>query len=233
MDPTKSFDHLDPKLKDTYARVMGTSTNGTPTATPPGTQPSAPAADPALTAAPNIFGAQQPADPTQNQFSATTPGSLMTPPSDQNIANPGTGPTLDSTPTDTSSMFSSSATTPAAPAQSTNTPDNASFFSNPSPATTEPMQAPQAAPAGNEFNPPVEPATVEPPPVTPYTPQDTAQNAAPGQMAQPLPSPASVNQAVPHEASALLRVLYIIGAAIFFAVYTIFWIKVFNLPFFF
>jgi hypothetical protein len=50
---------------------------------------------------------------------------------------------------------------------------------------------------------------------------------------QPLPSPAEVNNAGPQETSPLLRVLYIVGAVVFFAIYTIFWVKVFNLPFIF
>jgi len=37
----------------------------------------------------------------------------------------------------------------------------------------------------------------------------------------------------PHDASPLLRVFYIVGALVFFVVYTIFWMKIFNisLPF--
>jgi hypothetical protein len=46
----------------------------------------------------------------------------------------------------------------------------------------------------------------------------------------PLPSPASVNQDVESRAaSPVIRILYIIGALVFFGVYTFFWMKVFNL----
>lgn len=48
---------------------------------------------------------------------------------------------------------------------------------------------------------------------------------------QSLPSPASVSEG--KETSPMLRVLYIIGAVVFFALYTVFWIKVFKLPFLF
>ncbi len=80
-------------------------------------------------------------------------------------------------------------------------------------------------------------------PVTPYTTpatgptdisqQQQEQQAAQPAFTQPLPSPADAVQAPVKEASPLLKVLYIIGAVFFFAVYTIFWIKIFNLPFLF
>ena len=111
----------------------------------------------------------------------------------------------------------------------------ASFFSNPSPATADPTQNPMpAGPNANLSAPYVainpDPAPV---PVTPYSPDNPAAGAIYADQAQPLPSPATVAQKGPHETSALLRVLYIIGGVIFFAIYTVFWIKVFNLPFFF
>lgn len=46
----------------------------------------------------------------------------------------------------------------------------------------------------------------------------------------PLPSPAAVNQNVEGTgASSLVKILYIAGAIVFFAVYTYFWMRVFNL----
>lgn len=215
MDPTRSFDHLDPKLKDTYARVMGTdTTNHTMPDTP--TQ-FVPAADPSLStpSSPNTMFTPQPAvDP--NQFGAPqmgqTPsvGGIETTP-DANVA---------------SATFSPSLSTPP-PEQATAAP----FFTNTSPAATDPMQQ-----TGAPMTTPIEPTPVSPSPVTPFNPEDPNANQNPALAAaavQPLPSPASVNQATPHEVSPLLRVLYIIGAVIFFAIYTIFWIKVFNLPFLF
>lgn len=77
-------------------------------------------------------------------------------------------------------------------------------------STPEPAVAPQASPApgNNPFQTPVV-AVNEP---------------------APLPSPASVNQNVQTGgASPLVRVLYIFGAIVFFAVYTYFWMRVFNL----
>lgn len=49
---------------------------------------------------------------------------------------------------------------------------------------------------------------------------------------QPLPSPASVNQQAAQTGgtSGLLKIVYIIAAVIFFIVYAIFWMKVFNYP---
>jgi hypothetical protein len=150
--------------------------------------------------------------------------------------NPGTGPTINSIPTDTTTMFAPAddSSTMVTPAPDTNAPATSSFFSNPSPATTEPpiptmdnsLNAPVATPS--------EPSSA---PVTPYSPEAPAVAPAPipsdPQFAQPLPSPASVAQTGPHETSALLRVLYILAAVVFFAIYTVFWIKVFNLPFLF
>lgn len=210
MDPTKSFDHLDPKLKDTYARVMGTTTNNA----------SAPAAplDPALSATPPVT------DPAQ--FSSDLSQAPTTMPDTNGVPNQSTGPAVSSIPTDASAV-----TPPAdmsASIQSlpdTSSPPNTSFFSNPTPAATDPSQMPAQETMNAPIEPPIEPAA----PVTPYSPEDFSnQNAA--TIPQPLPSPASVNQAAPHETSVLLRVVYIVLAAIFFAVYTLFWIKIFGLP---
>lgn len=215
MDPTKSFDHLDPKLKDTYARVMGTDMNNSNNAA----QNPADQSAQGLSSTPTAFDPTQPAaDP--NQLSSSSP---LSPGLNQPLAdtgpNPGTGPTI--TTSDPNTMFSSPLNTPAStePAADPNSPATSSFFSNSSPATMDPTQSANA---------PIEA------PVTPYVPEGTMPApAADGAYTQPLPSPSSVNQTSGHETSALLKVLYIIGAVIFFAVYTIFWIKVFNLPFLF
>lgn len=219
MDPTKSLDHLDPKLKETYARVMGTTTNGSGDATQ-NTSP-APVADPASLNTPAA------GDPGQAQFGATAPFA-----SAQNESpNPGTGPMVSNIPSDTTTMFSPPAD--AAPAADTSAPANSPFFSNPSPAISDPTQPP----ADSTLSAPVADSSSEPSPtpVTPYSPENlTSGGVGPAdQYSQPLPSPSSVAQSAPHQASALLKVLYIVGAVIFFAIYTIFWIKVFNLPFLF
>ena len=72
-------------------------------------------------------------------------------------------------------------------------------------------------------------STIGTSPVTPYT----TPQASP-QFPQPLPSPSDVvNANTPHETSAITKVIYILAAVIFFTVYTVFWIKVFNIPFIF
>jgi hypothetical protein len=222
MDPTKSFDHLDPKLKETYARVMGTNTIGSNNLSPNTTDPSAPI-DPGLSATPTTFEPTPATDP--NQLSSSPYNTDMSQTGTTNVGpNPGTGPAINST--DTNSMFSTPMSTP--PAQDLNSPATTSFFSNPSPATVDPS----AQTNDTNITAPIEPPVM---PITPYAPVDpgAAQNPSPESFAQPLPSPSTVNQTGVHETSPLLKVLYIIGAVIFFAVYTVFWIKIFNLPFLF
>jgi hypothetical protein len=218
MDPTKSFDHLDPKLKETYARVMGTTTNGSDGAAPITADPSASVVDPGLSTTPTAFDpTQPPADPNQLSSSPFSPD-----PNANTGPNPGTGPAINAT--DTNSMFST-------PVSETPSPDSnsPSFFSNPSPATVDPS----AQTNDTNLTAPIEPPSTTP--ITPYAPVDpgAAQNPSPESFSQPLPSPSTINQTGAHETSPLLRVLYIIGAVIFFAVYTVFWIKIFNLPFLF
>ena len=182
MDP-KSFAHLDPKLKETYARVMGTTT-GTSDASQ------------------NAAVPQVPTDPTPTTFAPTS-----------------------DTPVDPAVPALSVAPETSPPAENidTSTPPNSSFFSNPSPAMDGLSSTPVEQQAAQT-------------PITPYTPASglETQNApAEEPFSQPLPSPASVNHEELHEPSSLLKVLYIVGAVLFFAIYTIFWIKVFNLPFLF
>ena len=239
MDPTKNFDHLDPKLKDTYARVMGNSTGTTgDTAQDATVQPVV--TDPSLGPNPVATPPQDVTSQQQDQFNSAPLDQPLS--SVQNLntgPNPGTGPTINAIPTDTTTMFPpEAAANPVDPAQNTSGLTNSSFFSNPSPATTDPAQNPVTTEADTNLSTPFTPATEPAPaPVTPYSPDSQTQYAPPTeqteQMAQPLPSPSSVAQSAPKQTSALLRVLYIIAAVIFFAIYTVFWIKVFNLPFLF
>jgi hypothetical protein len=234
MDPTKNFDHLDPKLKETYARVMGTAPSGTGDITQNSVaQPAT--SDPSLSTTTAVNPPQdiQP----QNQYTASPMDQPLSPFQNPNMGpNPGTGPMINSIPTDTTTIVTPPVqTAPTEPAQDMNAPATSSFFSNPSPATTDPTQNPTQQGTDNNLSAPFTPAT-EPAsaPVTPYSPENQTQYASPvDQTAQPLPSPSTVAQSAPKETSALLRVLYIIGAVIFFAIYTVFWIKVFNLPFLF
>jgi len=213
MDPTKNFDHLDPKLKETYARVMGT-------AAPAGAQ------DAAQPAAPS----QQPVTPSYPPVQSVTPAPFPT----QNMGpNPGTGPTVSSIPQETSTIVPQMQQ--AQPDPNAGAPTGSTFFSNPSPATAAPTQNPVSPSGDMNQNAQFQQAAAGQEPITPYAPDTQAQNQMlpADQMGQPFPSPAGVVQKGPRETSALLRVLYIIGGVIFFAIYTVFWIKVFNLPFFF
>jgi len=227
MDPTKSFDHLDPKLKETYARVMATDTNNSNN-TVPNTASLSPT--PGLSPTPTSFDPSQPSVADANQLSSSPIAQTANVTPDIG-PNPGTGPSI-TLPSDTPSTFSSPADAQVAtpqPEQANTAPPTSSFFTNPTPVSTDPSQATSAPMPDAPVEPPAEQATV-----TPYAPEGiNADQAATDQYSQPLPSPAAVNQSSPHETSALLKVLYIVGAVIFFAVYTIFWIKVFNLPFLF
>lgn len=240
MDPTKSFDHLDPKLKETYARVMGTDTSSSTNTAAPAQNPiaSPTPTTPSLSANPtNTFptAPTQPSALNQNPINTTpdlslnpSPGILSSPTIDQSGLTPSISPASTTPP-----PLSTQPVTEQTP--DVNAPSNASFFSNPSPMTTEPQQLQQSSSSDTSLGSPVEPP-VSPTPVVPYTSSDTGvgQNGASTEpFAQPLPSPSSVGQEAPHETSALLKVIYIIGSVIFFAIYTIFWIKVFNLPFLF
>lgn len=64
----------------------------------------------------------------------------------------------------------------------------------------------------------------------PTTPQGSPVQL--GKTMQPLPSPASINKTVapPTQSSPVIRILYIIASIIFFAVYTVFWLKIFKYP---
>ncbi len=223
MDP-KALSHLDPKQKEAYARIMGTAaatTGGDPNASV--TSQNGPATPDnsmgGLTSSPLPSA---PVDTTSSLNTVSTP---------QSTTSPGGSP----------SVFSAS---PVAPPTQDNTappppPPTSSFFTNTSPGNTDTSPVTPAPSAFSPVEPPKDLAssgTNDPlSPVTPYIPtSEEPQSASSSQpFSQPLPSPASVNQALPHEASPLLRVLYIVGAVVFFAIYTIFWIKVFKLPFLF
>ncbi len=142
-----------------------------------------------------------------------------------------------------SSIFSSTPEmTPDAvnPAPQTESPS--AFFTDTAPANPEQPASPDAfaplssapAPADTAM---ATDAVADPTPVTPYnTPvqPENPQQEAPSQFTQPLPSPSEVvNENTPHETPLINRVIYIIAGVIFFVVYTIFWIKLLNLPFIF
>jgi hypothetical protein len=119
------------------------------------------------------------------------------------------------------------------PTPSTNAvvpPSFTDLSGNPPPPPTEKpvtVSGLSASPDGSNPLPPLKPAM--PDAAAPQNPLAAATAPAFG---QPLPSPASVNQAQASPSSTL-RILYIVLGVIFFILYTIFWIKVFNLPFLF
>lgn len=203
MDP-KALSHLDPKMKETYERVMGTAATPSTNASPSPSNlsdnlPADTAGGQPLIATPTTEAQGQAAEPYNANHSGTPEESSVTPSSFQ----------------------------------------ESPFFSNSNPSNEDASQdlASNLGNSENDFTPGE--------PVTPYS--DTTQNPnaplspvtpdagpATSSFSQPLQPPADLNQnSGPHEASALLRVLYIVGAVVFFMIYTIFWIKVFNLPFIF
>jgi len=110
--------------------------------------------------------------------------------------------------------------------------------STPAPGATAPTQPAATIPAAESPIPtPSASHVVEPTPtLSPATPVMPATEPNPFQTPvmpaaepPPLPSPASVNQMTDQNASPLIRILYIVGAIVFFIVYTFFWTKVFNL----
>lgn len=181
MDP-KSLSHLDPKMQETYARVMGTTTSSQD-------QTTQGQDDPQLSATPDGQ------NPSTEQVA-----SEYNPPM-QNEAN-----------------------------------QNSPFFSDPNQEQdTKPSEAEAIE---NNLNNPVEPDTsstndfVPGAPVTPYDQSEEQKPDVSNFTQTPLTSPSDIQNG-PKETSALLKVLYIIAAAVFFLIYTVFWIKIFNLPFIF
>jgi hypothetical protein len=202
MNP-KALNHLDPKMQETYNRIMGTATN-TNAATPP---------------------------PFDANLQSRTDANVSEP-LEQNTA---TVPT--SFEPEALSSSSPIDIQPNNPSQLSNT----SFFSNASAETlnptiglptTETNQVPNETLSQPNEETKIPDSPISSTPITPYTPanEESTQNES---MYQPLPSPSSINQQAHKETSPLLKVLYIIGAVIFFLIYTVFWIKVFNLPFLF
>ncbi len=173
MDP-KSIANLDPKLRETYERVMGTA--------------------------------------------APSPSS-----------NASVPPASPSTPVDNFATFSSPATPQG---QDTSTPATSA------PLTVDDLTAGiktnSTTPQPGELPPSQNPASPDTSLVTPYTPQGSVDQNQVASASESFSAPASVNHAVQTDGpSVLIRVLYLIGAIIFFAVYTVFWIKVFGLKFLF
>ncbi len=173
MDP-KSLSNLDPKLRETYERVMGTQ--GTALANPgTSTVPSA------TTNPPPAASSSEAGSPPSADMFAVNP---IPPPSP--TASAGSSPAIDTSALATSVQPNQAADLAAL---------QPTLAGAPSPVSQEPV------------------AELSKPP-------------------QPLPSPASINQAVKTNASPspIIRVLYFIAGIIFFVVYAFFWLKIFNYP---
>lgn len=176
MDP-KTLSSLDPKLRETYERVMGAQT---PPSTLTGT-----AKDPSATAyTPNL--------------SAGLPTSIINP----------------SRSADLSAIIPIPPPSPDAPA-------------SPLPAIDTP-----AMPTADQPNQAADLASLQPSFSAVPNPASPASVVELSQPPQPLPSPASINQAAKATASTspLIRTLYFIAGIIFFVVYAFFWLKIFNYP---
>lgn len=126
-----------------------------------------------------------------------------------------------------------SAATPPSPLPDGTT--SATAATEPAPATTQDSSTPAAAADSAAPQPPVSPDTLSTPAVDPII----ANTATPDQpqtvtIDQPLPNPAASNVITPpHSHGGLLKVFYVLGGAVFFVIYILFWMKILNvsLPF--
>lgn len=215
MDP-KTLANLDPKLRETYERVMGgASANPGGMNTPAAANGSMP---PALSGNPLPTVSATPAAPANG-------GSVMF----DAMPNSNTSPSTD-------------AKTPEAPLAANPT---AGAVSNPAPTPPPAPTSPAPAAATNPtpdagaslMNQPIQPAELASL-QTSLTGNPLAENKEPLQLSkplQPLPSPASINQPAAAAAAAkapsgTIKVLYFIAAIVFFIVYAVFWLKIFHYP---
>ncbi len=178
---------LDPKLRETYEKVMGTSTAPSPQTSASGNSTPPPSRTSSLI--PGLIKTQaQPPPPIPAPVNSPLPN-IPQPASPLMATNNSSFPSP--------SINTQSVVTASSPFQQT--PDLGVF---------------QATPTGIPLP----------------TPQGSAVQL--GKPIQPLPSPASINKsfAPSNQSSPLIRVLYIIASIVFFAVYTIFWLKIFKYP---
>ncbi len=217
MDP-KALANLDPKLRETYERVMGASAGGA--------TPSAPADSPA-----------KPAGGPIDTFSTTPP--IPTPGPVMFDATPSPSTPVAQMPAPVS---------PAAPVPPVINGNGADKTVNPSPTPPPPVAPVQentgpAAPvspmpdaAANPLDQPIQPAELASlqPSMTGAAVNNPSEGLQLSKPLQPLPSPATVNQpAAPVAASsqsAVMKTIYFIAAIVFFIVYAVFWLKIFKYP---
>lgn len=176
MDP-KTLAGLDPKLRETYEKVMGAAASAQ--------NPSAPAAPPsAIISNTPIPPPVMPQNPAESK------------PADNPTASP----------------------VPAMPAeQKTADVLSSSLESNPV-LSAQPVQ-------------PADMSDLQP--SLSGSPLPASESAAIlNKPLQPLPSPASVNHQAAQTggSSGIMKIVYIIAGVVFFIVYAIFWMKIFNFP---
>jgi hypothetical protein len=237
MDP-KSLSNLDPKLRETYERIMGTSGDNTAPPAPaseenPALIESTPTdTQPSLSPIPPVTPTP-PQTQTPEELSTTNP--FATPAFeaiDTNPANSATTTTPTLNPDGLSSAF------PTMPA-----PNDASSPVQP-PTETSPFVAamPQAQPVAPVGETAVDTSTFTlnpmgqktdlnslqqaPAPVTPVTPEFPPPEAT-AAVASPA---AGFNISQPKPASPVLRILYIVAGVVFFLIYTFFWLRLFKIP---
>ncbi|HVF69088.1 MAG TPA: hypothetical protein VNA13_00840 [Xanthomonadales bacterium] len=116
------------------------------------------------------------------------------------------------------------ATTPAV----SDTPPTADNPTPPEAGATSTVATPIAADTA-----PITPSTDE---LSPTIPAPVMENSAPSDQPQtvtinqPLPNPTSMNQLkTSHGHMGLIKILYILGAIMFFVIYIFFWMKILNL----
>jgi hypothetical protein len=135
----------------------------------------------------------------------------------------------------------SQASNPAANPKPSPSPNTSAQESNestaqipiPPPDTSAPKTTPvlDASMITNPSVQPAELAALQPTMTGAAMPASQNNSSQPEKPLQPLPSPASINQtAAKTGLSPLLRILYITAGIIFFIVYAIFWLKLFNFP---
>ncbi len=176
MDP-KTLAGLDPKLRETYEKVMGTAASANP----------------------------QPASPAPSAPTAIISNTPIPP------------PVMPQAPTEPKPADTAESAIPAAPAEQKTDVLSSSLEANPG-LSAQPVQ-------------PADLSNLQP--SLSGSPLPGNESAAIlNKPLQPLPSPASVNHQAAQTGgtSGVLKIVYIIAGVIFFIVYAIFWMKIFNFP---
>ena len=214
MDP-KALANLDPKLRETYERVMGTA-SATPSSMPPPASP--PSVGPVLFDNPSSTPPiTQPVTPNQNGNISEMPSAK-----DAQAIIPTVGQV------NTAEMTSSAPPTVPPVAEQTTPPASPQPFMGGGAVSAEQTQS--------SIDQPIQPAELASlqPSMTGAPMPESKEALQLSKPLQPLPSPASVNHQPAPEAAAqpssVIKTLYFVAAIIFFIVYAIFWLKVFQYP---